>query len=100
MNVTPIEWTTFSANPLKYRDRDGKVVWGCVHASTGCTHCYSEVLAKRYGRGGPFNVQTTNAVTPFLDENELHKIYGGTLDGGTSAHLHLRTLQGRIRIRA
>jgi protein gp37 len=74
MNKTSIEWTTFSANPLKYRDKDGRVVWGCVHASPGCKNCYSEALAKRYGKGGPFNVPTINGLTPFLDKAELHKM--------------------------
>lgn len=74
MNVTSIEWTTFSANPLKYRDAAGDVVWGCVHASPGCTNCYSEALAKRYDRGGPFNVPTMNGLTPFLGEAECHKM--------------------------
>ena len=50
MNRTKIEWcatylpdgTTrpgFTSNPIKFRDAAGKVVWGCVHASPGCTHC-------------------------------------------------------------
>lgn len=74
MNRTSIEWTDFSANPLKFRDAAGKVVWACVHASPGCQHCYAETLAKRYGRGGPFSVPTTNQVTPFLDEKELRQM--------------------------
>jgi protein gp37 len=82
MNKTPIEWTTFSANPLKYRDATGAVVWGCVHASPGCQHCYSEALAKRYGRGGPFNMQTMNTLTPFLDEDETHKMRTAKTIGG------------------
>lgn len=82
MNRTSIEWTDLSANPLKFRDPSGKVVWGCVHASTGCLHCYSEALAKRYGRGGPFNVPTMNALTPFLDEAELHKMRTAKTIGG------------------
>lgn len=72
MQRTSIEWTTFTANPLKYRNAAGKLVWGCVHASPGCQHCYSEALAKRYGRGGPFTVPVMNGLTPFLDERELH----------------------------
>jgi protein gp37 len=83
MNLTPIEWTTFSANPLKYRDAAGKVVWGCVHASLGCQHCYSEALAHRYGRGGPFNVPTMNGLTPFLDDAELHKMRTAKVIEGT-----------------
>jgi protein gp37 len=74
MNLTSIEWTTFSANPLKYRDVSGEKVWGCVHHSPGCINCYSEALAKRYGRGGPFNAQTMRGLTPFLDDDEIHKM--------------------------
>jgi protein gp37 len=74
MNHTSIEWTDFSANPLKFRDESGRVVWGCVHASPGCQHCYAETLAKRYGKGGPFNVPTTAKLTPFLDESELRRM--------------------------
>lgn len=72
MQPTTIEWTDFSSNPLKYRDAAGHIVWACVHASPGCIHCYSEQLAKRYGRGGRFDVPTTSTLTPFLDEKELH----------------------------
>lgn len=74
MNKTKIEWTNFTANPLKYRTADGKVVWGCVHASEGCRHCYSEALAHRYGRGGPFTAATMAGLTPFMDEKELRSI--------------------------
>lgn len=74
MNLTSIEWTTFSANPLKYRNAAGEKVWGCVHHSPGCINCYSETLAKRYWRGGPFNAQTMQGLTPFLDDAELHKM--------------------------
>lgn len=74
MNKTGIEWTNFSANPLKYRTVDGTVVWGCVHTSEGCRHCYSEALAHRYGRGGPFTAETMKGLTPFLDEKELRSM--------------------------
>jgi len=82
MNRTGIEWTTFSANPLKYRDRDGRVVWGCVHKSAGCRNCYSEVLAKRYGRGGPFTAQVMKGLTPFLDDAELRQMARAKRIGG------------------
>lgn len=74
MNRTSIQWTDFSANPLKYRDKDGKVVWACVHHSPGCINCYSEALAKRWHRGGDFNVQTMAGLTPFLDEAVMEKM--------------------------
>jgi protein gp37 len=74
MNRTGIEWTDFSANPLKYKDAPGKVVWGCVKTSPGCQACYAEALAKRYGRGGPFTAAQQRGLTPFLDEAELRKM--------------------------
>ena len=75
MNRTKIEWcatylpdgTTrpgFTSNPIKFRDGDGKVVWGCVHASPGCTNCYAEALAHRYGRGGPFTAPKMSVMSP------------------------------------
>lgn len=75
MKLTNIEWTDFSANPLKYRDRrTGAVVWGCVKKSSGCANCYSEALALRYDRGGPFTRATMEHLEPFLDEKELRQI--------------------------
>lgn len=74
MRATSIEWTDFSANPLKFRDPAGRVVWGCVHESPGCKNCYAEAIAHHYKRGGPFNVPTMNKLTPFLDESDLRKI--------------------------
>lgn len=71
MNATKIEWCDFTSNPVKFRDASGKVVWGCEKVSPGCVHCYAESLAKRYGRGGPFDAKTMRTLTPFLDEKEL-----------------------------
>jgi len=89
VNLTKIEWCSrndgthgFSANPLKYRDASGNVVWGCIHASEGCRHCYAEALAKRYGRGGPFTAEAIKGLTPFLDEAELHKMLTAKTIGG------------------
>ncbi len=36
-----IEWTDHTFNPW----------WGCTKVSAGCTHCYAETLANRYGHG-------------------------------------------------
>ena len=75
MQRSPIEWTHFTSNPLRYRDKDGNVVHACVHASTGCLKCYSEALAPRYGHAGkPFTAPNMANLTPFLDEKELHSI--------------------------
>lgn len=70
MQETAIQWTDFSANPIKYRDGAGNVVWGCVKCSPGCANCYSEATAERFKRGGPFTRETMAKLTPFLDEKE------------------------------
>lgn len=80
---TNIEWTDFSANPLKYRDNNtGQVVWACAKVSAGCAHCYAESLAERFDRGGPFTKQRLQTVTPFVDTDELRKILTAKTIGG------------------
>jgi protein gp37 len=74
MNETPIEWTDFSSNPLKYRDTKGNVVWGCIKKSPGCANCYSEHTAGRWHRGGPFTAAIMRGLMPFLDDKELHRM--------------------------
>jgi protein gp37 len=75
MQLSPIEWTNFTANPLRYRDPDGNVVHACIHKSGGCLHCYAEVMAKRWGRKGmPFTAENMKRLTPFLDEGELRRM--------------------------
>jgi protein gp37 len=85
MNRTPIEWTDFSANPLKFRTADGRVVWACEKLSPGCTNCYAEDLSHRYGgvrRAGDWNAGTMATLTPFLDEKELrHMLTAKVIDG-------------------
>lgn len=82
MKRTPIEWTDFSSNPLQYRDASGRVVWACVKKSSGCANCYSEAIAERFDRGGPFTNATMAKLTPFLDAKELsHILTAKTVDG-------------------
>jgi protein gp37 len=85
MNKTPIEWTTFSANPVKFRTPDGRVVWACEKLSPGCKNCYAESLSHRYGgvrRAGEWNAATMAMLTPFLDEREMHKMRTAKMIGG------------------
>lgn len=74
MQETPIGWTNFSVNLIKYRDADGKVVWACVHASEGCRFCYSQALAIRWGRGKEFTAANMESLTPFFDEKEAKQV--------------------------
>lgn len=50
MNKTAIEWTDFSASPIKFRDTEGRAAWGCIKASAGCQNCYAEAISRRYRR--------------------------------------------------
>lgn len=74
MQETNIGWTDFSANLLKYRNDKGEIVWACVHASEGCRFCYSEALAKRWGRGEAFTAGNMKGLTPFFDQKEARQI--------------------------
>lgn len=74
MNATNIEWCDFSSNPLKYRDAAGNQVWACVKKSTGCANCYSEAVAQRFNRGGPFTLAVMKTVKPYLDAAEIKQI--------------------------
>jgi protein gp37 len=74
MQQTSIGWTDFSVNFLKYLNALGKVVWACVHASEGCRFCYSEALAKRWGRGEAFTAENMKGLTPFFDTNEAQQV--------------------------
>lgn len=75
MNPTPIGWTDYSSNSLKYRDPDGNIVHACVHKSGGCSKCYAEALAGRWGRKGlPFTAENMKRLTPFMDEKEIRAI--------------------------
>lgn len=74
MNKTAIGWTDYSANPLKYRDASGAVKWACAKVSAGCTNCYSEALAKRWNRGGDYNLGEVSKLTPFMDDKEISRM--------------------------
>ena len=74
MQETNIGWTDFSVNFLKYRNAQGVTVWACVHASEGCRFCYSEALAKRWGRGEAFTAENMKALTPYFDMNEARQV--------------------------
>jgi protein gp37 len=72
---TTIEWCDATSNPLKYRDRaTGETVWGCLKTSPGCAHCYSEAIAQRFDRGGPYTRATMDGLEPFLDDKELRQL--------------------------
>ena len=74
MQQTGIGWTDFSVNFLKYLNADGKTVWACVHASEGCRFCYSEAIAKRWGKGEAFTAENMKSLTPYFDTKEAAQV--------------------------
>jgi protein gp37 len=75
MQPTPIGWTDFSSNLLKYLDADGNILHACVRISEGCRFCYACALAGRFGRKGKdFTAENMKALTPYFDTNEAAQI--------------------------
>lgn len=74
MNSTSIQWTDFTANPIRFRDQAGRSVWGCVKTSSGCANCYAESLAHRFKKGGPFTAAQHSTLTPYMDAAELRTL--------------------------
>lgn len=76
INKTNIQWTDFTSNPIRFTNREtgAPVTWACVKVSAGCTHCYAETIALRYGKGGPYTVPAMAKIAPRLDEKELHSL--------------------------
>lgn len=74
MSKTSIEWTEHSANPIRFRLKDtGKTVHFCVKESSGCAHCYSETISRRWG-SPEFIARNLDKVECFLDEKVLKAI--------------------------
>lgn len=76
MQQTSIEWSDYSANLIRYRDAEGHVAWACAKVSPGCANCYSEAIARRYKRGGPFTLAQVRTTKPHFDQWEAKKILG------------------------
>lgn len=72
---TSIEWTDLSSNPIYAIDKEtGKRGWFCTKPSTGCAHCYSEAINKRFGNGFDYAKRNESRVEFKLNEKELRKI--------------------------
>lgn len=82
MQRTAIGWTDLSANPLKYRRPDGKVVWACVKCSPECANCYAESVGLRWRRAETFNAPNMRGLQPFMDPDELREIIRRKRCGG------------------
>jgi protein gp37 len=72
---TKIEWTQLSSNPIYARDREtGKRGWFCTKPSTGCAHCYSEAINRRFGNGLHYAKRNESRVEFTLNDKELSAI--------------------------
>lgn len=71
LHPTGIEWTDYSANPLRAVTREGKPGWACVKVSSGCANCYSESINLRFGTGLPFVAKAMPDVRVVLDEQRV-----------------------------
>jgi hypothetical protein len=88
MNKTSIEWTDFTANPLKFRAPDGRVVWACEKLSPAARTATPSTCRTRYGgvrRAGDWNAATMATLTPFLDEKELRKMLTASRRRGSAS---------------
>jgi len=75
MQATPIGWTDFSSNLLKYLDAEGNVVHACVRISEACRFCYACALAGRFGRKGKdFTAENMKKLTPYFDTKEADQV--------------------------
>lgn len=73
---TNIAWTNYASNPIRARRKsDGKAGWWCTRVSTGCEHCYSEVLNRRWGNQIDYKAQNSDQIEFYLDEKELASWY-------------------------
>jgi protein gp37 len=79
---TSIEWTDYSWNPIRARNREtGKVGFHCEHASEGCmaadnaVGCYAEVwnFKRKLGTGLPFTRQSRDLVEIEINEKVLQE---------------------------
>lgn len=75
MQKTPIGWTDFSSNLLRYLDSLGNIVHACVRISEGCRNCYACALAGRFGRKGKdFTAQNMKSLKPYFDMDEAKQV--------------------------
>ncbi len=72
MMPTKIEWTEYSWNPIRARNREtGRVGSHCVHATPGCENCYAEAINHRLGTGLDFAAWNREKAEVYLDEKTL-----------------------------
>ena len=81
MQRSGIEWTDYTANPLRARNRrTGAVGHYCEHMSRGCQNCYAEGWNARtrggYGTGLPYRPSSLDELELFVDGGVLAEVRG------------------------
>jgi len=76
MNKTSIQWTDFTVNPFRFRNREtGKVGHHCVKISPGCKNCYAGKMQTGPYLSGLSYIEENKAKGEFfLDEKVLEQI--------------------------
>jgi protein gp37 len=76
MTNTPIEWTDFAVNPIRFRNKEtGKVGHFCEKVSPGCKNCYSDKMQTGpYLSGLAFIAENADKGELFFDEAVLQKV--------------------------
>ena len=77
MAATTIEWTEFSANPIRFENfATGGIGHYCEKVSKGCSRCYAERLQVRFKNKISYNAKDRDKGRSFLDPKVLQKIEG------------------------
>lgn len=72
MNKTSIEWTDFTWNPVRARNKTGgRTGTFCTKISPGCKNCYASVINRRFGTGEEYEVPNLAHHEFFLDTKIL-----------------------------
>src|SRR5262249_27641746 len=83
MQRSAIQWTDFTVNPIRARDRQsGAVGHYCEHAGPECTNCYAELWNSRrrpsavglLGTGLPYRPSSLDRLEFFLDSEVLDEV--------------------------
>lgn len=75
MSKTSIEWSDFSTNPLRARNKEtGKVGHFCVKCSPGCKNCYSSKLQTPYLTQLEFIAENRDKVDLFFEQKAIEEV--------------------------
>lgn len=75
MPATTIQWTDFSTNPIRAKNKEtGKIGHFCVKISPGCKGCYASKLQTPYLTQLEYIAENREKVEVFLDDTVLDQV--------------------------